>query len=73
MLERLIIMCKCHGNDYKLPDGCRQSVFESQKHKTSRPHWRKYFSKDERIKKLEKYKKELKKEIEAINEKLEEL
>lgn len=67
-------MCKCHGHGHKPSCGCRPGVSPGLgEHDASRAPWRRFVSRDEKRKALEKYQEELEKELEAVNEKLEEL
>ncbi len=67
-------MCKCHEHGPKPKGGCRSGVpHGSKKPGATLPPWRRFVSKDEKRKTLEKYREELEKELEAVNEKLENL
>ncbi|KXA95090.1 hypothetical protein AKJ36_01515 [candidate division MSBL1 archaeon SCGC-AAA259I07] len=67
-------MCKSHGHGHEPSCGCRPGVPHGlKKHSKSRAPWRRFVSKGERRKALEKYREELEKELEAVNEKLEKL
>ncbi|KXB05355.1 hypothetical protein AKJ50_01130 [candidate division MSBL1 archaeon SCGC-AAA382A13] len=67
-------MCNCHRHGPGPNGRCGHSDSHGpKKHGMSRASWRRFVSKGERRKALEKYRKELKKELQAVNERLEEL
>lgn len=65
-------MCESHGHGPGPARGCCYGEsFGSKKRRAIYAPWRRFVSRDENRKALEKYKEELEKELEAVNEKLE--